>query len=143
MNDKTTHQDWHPQDSPEYLTAAIDRVREDYMMQDERPPIPGLTKVNTGVIHDVYRGWFISERGMIGIERRMRRRSIDAALAAYDAEPALPERTAPRRELEPRKCANPACGITFFPSVARQVYHDQACGKRAARKRYTQRKGAA
>lgn len=40
------------------------------MSTTERPPVPGLTRENTGYPHDVYRGWFLTPEGLDGIERR-------------------------------------------------------------------------
>lgn len=139
MNAQTTNTDWHPGEDDDYMRAAIARVRERCGMSDERPPIPGLTRQNTGVRHDVYKGWYVSDDGMAGIERRMNRRQRD--LAAYHAPPE-PVPAPARKRLPARTCAE--CGVTFLPGVSHARYHSAECQRRASKRRAAaRRQGAA
>lgn len=73
----------------------------------ERPPSPGLTRIDTGYPHGVYPGWFITPTGMKDIRRRMKQVApVDLDL---DDLPPLPEATATCSE----------CGEAFVPAMNR------------------------
>lgn len=139
MNPNTTHRAWHPGEDDDYMRAAIARVRERRGMSDERPPRDGLTRENTGYPAHPYVGWYWTERGMIGIERRMHGRPKE--MAAYHAPPE-PLPTPARKKLPARVCAE--CGVTFLPGVSHARYHSAECQRRASKRRAAaRRQGAA
>lgn len=74
----------------------------------EKPPAPGLTRINTGYPHDVYRGWFVTPTEMKRIRSRLKGYEV-AAEMDVDALPPLPDETATCGE----------CGEAFRPAMNR------------------------
>ena len=118
-----THAGWHPGEDDDYLSAAIDRVREGHGMS------------NTGVKREWYLGggeW--TERELVGINRRAARRS--QTLAEYHAhEDAIPTHGFNRQQPKPTVRVCKGCGVTYIARSATSRYHDPQCQRRAYKAR--------
>ena len=120
-----THESWHPGESPDYISAASDRVRRQTMSES-----------GTGIKREWFHGGGeLTERELVGVMRRMNRRS--QTLAEYHAHgddiPTHGFTNAQQRQPTVRVCAG--CGITFMARSATTKYHDSQCARRAYKAR--------
>lgn len=104
-----------------------------------------MSETGTGIRADWWYGnRELTERELVGINRRMARRHKD--LADYHAQPEpLPTHgfASARPKTTVRVCANPACGVTFIARSATGRYHSPQCQRAAQRARDKARKETA
>ena len=125
MTDRVTHEAFHPGESSDYISAASDRVRRQIMSES-----------GTGIKREWFHGGGeLTERELVGVMRRMNRRS--QTLAEYHAHadeiPTHGFTNAQQRQPTVRVCAG--CGITFMARSATTKYHDSQCARRAYKAR--------